>query len=88
MSDNSLWLGKSTGRDSALGRPSVALTIGLDQTQPLVARLLEDAIDSIPSGADPMFRKWLQTAIVPIILQRTMHIAEKEPSVVLDQRLR
>ena len=75
------WLGKSTGRDFALGRPSVVLTMGLDQAPPLVARLLSRALSSIPScKTEGVFRVWLQTTIIQMIQQRIIHSQEPAAS--------
>jgi geranylgeranyl diphosphate synthase type II len=68
------WLGKPTGRDLALGRPSVALKMRADQGPPLVTRLLEEAMDSIPSCCpDTGFREWLRTVTIPMIQRKATH---------------
>jgi len=44
-------LGKPSGRDSALGRPNVAISLGLDRAQAQVKVLHRAAMEAIPPGA-------------------------------------
>ena len=55
-------LGKSTGRDVALGRPSVVRTYGITSARRRMATLVAAAMDSVPacSGSD-IVRAWLRS---------------------------
>jgi geranylgeranyl diphosphate synthase type II len=55
-------LGKPVGRDKLLGRPSAALTLGVDRASMHLRSILSDAVDAVPQceGRDA-FRKQLTT---------------------------
>jgi geranylgeranyl pyrophosphate synthase len=53
-------LGKSTGRDAALGRPSIVRTYGVTFARRRVAALVAEAMDSVPAcSGSAIVHTWL-----------------------------
>lgn len=57
-------LGKPIGRDLALGRPSIALLIGVDAAMLHLQHTIQEALDAIPAcHAQSALRAWIASAI-------------------------
>jgi len=57
--------GKSTGRDEALGRPSVVRALGPERARAQVRHAIAEALDAIPEGPrSGELRFWLSTQLV------------------------
>jgi len=68
-------LGKPTGRDAALGRPSAVAELGLSGAIALVGRLVADALDAVPPCAGAAELKALVRADAERLLPRHLRPA-------------